>query len=552
MFNRRTIFNWPLTLIMVVVSLAGEGLQAQSAPTAEALQQRQLDDMQRLQQRQQPPLQGEGPLLDRSQLPEVATEILQPGGPSILLQSVSVEPQSSLLDMKWIEAITAPLLATRVSFADLQNAVNQINSLYVQYGHFNARALLPPQQVSQGQVKIQLVEGRLGQTTFENARFIRPTFVQSRLGARTGEVLNLNRLNRKLVWLNRTTDAYFQARLMPGAEFGQTDLAVNVTQRKPVRVAAYMDNTGSASTGEILSNVDLTHASVLGYTDVLNVHLARSQGLFSQFLQYGVPLNQWNGRLRASYAHTQIDIANGIGKGLDITGNSIAKTLQFTQPVYAGSYFKVTADCTLGWVNSENYFDDGNESFAKVRMKDLSGGVSMEYMSDQQYFSSSLHHRHLNDNNSHSKNSLWNADIYYRYQLNNKWHFSSRGAWQYSDDVAMNSARIFQLGGLSSVRGYEEGVLTGSRGYFLNLDAHYKFNDWLTVSAFSDLGQVAIGKPLKASPATRISSVGLGVSTQWQQFNLSASFGRPLQGFVRGGEYFKPDGRLHARLVWAI
>ena len=88
---------------------------------------------------------------------------------------------SAILPRSELDAIVAPYLGRIISFADLQAVVNGINALYDRQGFATARAVLPAQRVSEGQVRIELVEGRVGVVRLEGNTYIQPDYVTDRL-----------------------------------------------------------------------------------------------------------------------------------------------------------------------------------------------------------------------------------------------------------------------------------------------------------------------------------------------------------------------------------
>ncbi len=46
--------------------------------------------------------------------------------------------------------------------SDIQNAINGLNRLYAERGYVTARAYLPEQTVSNGNIRIELIESKIG------------------------------------------------------------------------------------------------------------------------------------------------------------------------------------------------------------------------------------------------------------------------------------------------------------------------------------------------------------------------------------------------------
>ena len=102
-------------------------------------------------------------------------------------------------------------------------------------------------------------------------------------------------------------------------------------------------------------------------------------------------------------------------------------------------------------------------------------------------------------------------------RLGGAWALRLGAGWQYTSKDALPSSSLFQLGGVGSVRGYDRGIVAGTRGYFLDLELHRQVGA-ADLYAFADHGAV-----FAAFPRDRqITGGGLGVLwnfRRWLSFN---------------------------------
>lgn len=73
------------------------------------------------------------------------------------------------------------------------------NYLYATKGYVTARAFLPPQTIENGVVKINLVEGTVGNITVEDNRWTRESFIKKRLSAKEGEIFEIGLLEQDIL-----------------------------------------------------------------------------------------------------------------------------------------------------------------------------------------------------------------------------------------------------------------------------------------------------------------------------------------------------------------
>jgi len=120
-----------------------------------------------------------------------------------------------------------------------------------------------------------------------------------------------------------------------------------------------------------------------------------------------------------------------------------------------------------------------------------------------------------------------------------------RFSGQDTGDAIIAPSLLFQLGGVASVRGYDVGVLSGDRGFLVNLEMHKVLSENLTVYPFYDAGEVRT----EGLPNQMARSVGLGLDGQWgKSWQANISAGRALTTIVPG----QPRWRVTARLSYSL
>jgi len=106
---------------------------------------------------------------------------------------------------------------------------------------------LPPQDVTQGSVKVRVVLFKLGQLNVSGAK--NATEVLGAVRSRAGEPIDAPRLEEDLNWLNHSPFRQATASFAKGASTGETDLTIAVQEQKPWQVFFAWANSGSATTG---------------------------------------------------------------------------------------------------------------------------------------------------------------------------------------------------------------------------------------------------------------------------------------------------------------
>lgn len=108
--------------------------------------------------------------------------------------------------------------------------------------------------------------------------------------------------------------------------------------------------------------------------------------------------------------------------------------------------------------------------------------------------------------------------------------FSARFDGQLAGNKDRSSADRFYLGGVSSVRGYEESFIGGNKGVTVGLTYQTPLNKKQTLHAFTffDYGWVKDDIDLNASSYS-LYSTGVGLSATYKNLYASLTLGIPLK-----------------------
>src|SRR4051812_29665194 len=109
-------------------------------------------------------------------------------------------------------------------------------------GQVTASASLPPQHVADGQVKVELTEGKVGHVAIDGRQQTSEQFIDARLGLQPGDVVDVPQLTERARILNATSDLKVRVALQPGTEFGLTDVALSVIEPPRDTLQLFADN----------------------------------------------------------------------------------------------------------------------------------------------------------------------------------------------------------------------------------------------------------------------------------------------------------------------
>lgn len=505
-----------LPICLAFMSLCSVARAQVPPPVNPGLIQEDIDrQRRRIEQQQQVPKQ-QGPAVVGPQRAPVVT--IPGGGDRFLLRKVTFD-DSKFITKAELDAVAAKYIGKRVDIAGLQSMVADINQIYAQRGIVTAIATLPAQTATGGAVKIKLTEGRLQKISVAGNQQTREFYLRNAVDQPKGEVLDVPKLNRDVVWFNRTNDVQMRALLQPGTDFGLTDLQLAVTEPPVNTLQFFYDNQGVKTTGANEGGVYYKRHGLAGIDDRLTFYGVRSEGNLNGNVAYNIPVNPWGGRLGASYTQGKIKIVQGPATPLDVNGRSNQTSLNFGQPLFINDMWLVQANYAYGYGNSESNF--GPAPNIASRYSKNTGGLSAT-ISGAEYaatISPSINainwHDKIGPFGERSFNTYTgSANASYRFPAAFSATFLS--SWQYTPKQFLQindlpGDQLFSIGGPTTVRGYPTNAAAGNSGYYFNAEFHRDMSDivkGLDVFGFTDSGMTFSSAPAR----TQLDSSGVGVS----------------------------------------
>ena len=110
---------------------------------------------------------------------------------SVYVSTIRVEG-STVLTSTEIATIVGPYEGRGVNSAELQAIRSELSKLYVSKGYINSGVILPNQEVTDGVVVYQAIEGELTRIEIEGDPYLSDAYISSRIRQYQSGPLNLN------------------------------------------------------------------------------------------------------------------------------------------------------------------------------------------------------------------------------------------------------------------------------------------------------------------------------------------------------------------------
>src|SRR4051812_38774199 len=202
---------------------------------------------------------------------------------------------NTLLKEKKIQSVLAPYKGKQRDFADVQRALEALETAYRQAGYGAVQVYLPEQTLEGGIVVLRVVEPRIGKVAISGNKYFDSANVRRSVPSlQEGQPPSSRALADNLRAANESPVKQARVVLRPSDQENVVDANVEVEDEKPWRVFFTLDNTGTTDTGKTRLGVGLQHANVFNRDNVATVQYLTSPEKQDQVeiysLGYRIPL----------------------------------------------------------------------------------------------------------------------------------------------------------------------------------------------------------------------------------------------------------------------
>lgn len=471
-----------------------------------------------------------------------------------------------------LEALVADLIGGEHTLAELYQGAARITAYYRERGYVIARAYLPAQEIQDGVVVIDVVEGCIGEQQITNQSRLSDERANGYLRKiKSGEVLQAAPVERALLLLNDTPGVGgTRATLQPGASVGTSDLVVEIDPSAPYFARVEADNFGNRYTGENRVDGALALNSPLKMGDQFTVRaLASDQDQTYARIAYQIPAGSSGLRLGAAYFDTRYRLGKEFAP-LQAHGTATGTSLFAVYPFIRSQASNLSG--TLTWEDKKlDDFTDAPVTAVAQHIRLASLGLAGNYQDllgggGVTSFDLSLVAGHLGmDTESQAADELsarrnggftrlaYNVARLQRLTDRDALSVSLSGQWAGKN---LNSSEKFFLGGAYGVRAYPQGEAEGDEGWLTTLELRHRFLPDLQGVVFYDAGSVRINhNPFLAGENTRtISGAGLGANAKFLGLQINAYVAWRINGGQPNSEPISLDRnpRLWVQASWAL
>ena len=486
--------------------------------------------------------------------------------PSVHIYRVDIS-DSEVFSSAEIDKFKSLIEKKDVTIEDINNLVKLINAQYLKKGFITARAFITEGKLD-GVLKIELMEAHIGKFAIDGNKYNRDWYLRSQFSHKDGDLFSLKDLQNELKTFNKNARSIkMRAQLKPGEEYGTTDVTLKAEETMPYHLSASFDNFGRDTTGEHRGGIVASTDSLIGFQDRLSLAFNAARSSFNPYIDYNVPVNRYGTRAGVSYMFGKSKVTSGEYKDFDLDAKTNTYSGYISHPLIDKARWKLNVNTSLNYKTSTAKIS--GFKYSDFKDTNIAIGLGGNYNFDKSVFYGSLYMTNgiIKDKIRHEKKHFTkvNADAYYIHYL--PWGIigTLKVGGQYSPD---NIAYVeqYQIGGISSVRGYSESLLMAPSAYYTSLEmlfpipflpetvnvpfsksgSTFRLRDSVKFAAFLDHGGIFYHEG-KAHRENFLLSDGVGIRVALNKY-LSARFyvGFPL---MNKGTYHEDDTNFHFDLI---
>lgn len=288
--------------------------------------------------------------LERQRLTEVGDDGFTPEERNRIVEFMSrqisgISPEQRLADyQRFVDELGLARLERQqgLTIGQIQLVADAVTALYQEAGFFLARAIVPAQDVLDGIVVIQVLEGRMGRALAENNAMYSDAMLVRPFAGLEGQLITINAMENALLTLSDYPGLQAFGTFRPGREVGTADIIVNVQNERRFAFALRADNYGTSFTGEqrFAGTVDMFNLVGRGDTATLTAMqtFEPRNTTLGQFT-YRLPLDDPRNRLILDLQRNAFDVTGDLFEPGTVGGLSTTGSLAFERAFARGRQF---------------------------------------------------------------------------------------------------------------------------------------------------------------------------------------------------------------------
>ncbi len=484
---------------------------------------------------------------------------------SVLLERMSALPDPSPVDDATLEAAAVPYLNRPVSLEDLRSLGTEMEGIFRDAGYPYVRVVLPPQEILNGRVRFQIIEGWVEGVSVLGSSAIAKSQTEARLSALDGKgPLALDDVERTVAQLNNVPGLAARVSIARGKQGPGAMRLIADAERQGPRVLINVQNFGSKNLGRegttlfahipgwapFGDELELAGFNTWESGEQVSGQIAYTRGLTAEGL---------SARVWGSYAEAE---PSGAVATLGSTSESLTAGIEVAHPLYLSREESLSGHLGFEVANLKGELFQGAVPLSKDETRTLYAGLEGEFSLDEWNFNGLVEVRQglrVFDASSRGDPNLARSEANpftrvvsgeFLTETPEFWGMKAeidlRGQWANDPLMAIEE---FSFGNYTVGRGYDPGAAAGDSVIAAALTlSGFKQQFWndrigTELVAFYDVGRYW-NEDTTGTPARTLASAGGGVRLLFNnRVRADITYAHPLDQ-PRGVGESRPGGRV--------
>ena len=441
--------------------------------------------------------------------------------------------ESEILSKEFLDSVAKKYEGKEIVIGDLYKVLDEINEVYNKKGYLVSKAILKPQKINEGNVLITLIEGKAGKVKVVGNKVTKTPYIKQYFRVKDDSYPNFNEIKHDMQSFNNTNSTKLQIKMVPGEKERTTDIAIVAAEpEKTGKVNVFADNYGKETSGEYRYGLTYMDSNLSGYCDNLVLSGVFTKTSETAMANYSIPIDGRGNRMGMLFSSNHMRISDGNLKFLDVRGNSEVAGVNFSHPFLSTANRRNKITVGMQQQHSETtvmgfrFVHDDNRRYS------MAYDSLLFRKTDLFYYRPAFSYTKYNGIGITEYTSKFNLDAMWQKFIKNGNSLTLTLSGQKSFDDTISSADKMYVGGVYSVRGYDESILCGESGVNVKADYAWKTKiKGLRILTFFDFASVSGDS---AYDTKNIYSAGYGLEYRKDQLSMTATVGHPLRDKVNG------------------
>ncbi|MDH7943742.1 ShlB/FhaC/HecB family hemolysin secretion/activation protein [Pseudohongiella sp. SYSU M77423] len=396
-----------------------------------------------------------------------------------------------------------------LTLGDVRFIQQDITDAYRSNGYPLLSVIVPPQEIANNHLRVQVNEFRLAELRLSygrgdgnysdgDPRWSDPEKIQARFEpVLEAPILNQQSLDDAVEQLNRSPFRSARVVFEPGTELGQSIANVQIDEQRPWSIQGGYNNHATESSGTNRYSLSATLGNILGENNQLSLNATFGDSIeeFSNYSAVFTVPNRWGHTFTLNTNYS--DTASSTIPGIDSASTSLQMTADYRVPLRRGDSWELYGNAAFSLKQFEraSLFGGTEVGGAEYDGAQLSAGLTLnlqrEFSSNQisaTVFNSLAgitdlnnaenYRRFYNSADGDPESTHISLSIAHMQQLGvlgdrwSNWRTETQISAQYAITQLAGSDN-FALGGPGILRAYQSSEGAGDRGAFINQTLHF-------------------------------------------------------------------------------